>query len=392
MTIPSLVLLGALQLATPQRMLISTSDDVDLAAESGVSDCALIARELGQPAQSWLGAQGWHALLGDLDGDGAFELPEGIDALSFGPRPGGMARGPAVLWFSVERDGWGVQDGDVLRLSAVGALEVVYSEADLLQALQPVTGNPDLDALCRLDDGSLLLSLRDGLNGTVLGDVQDGDILHWFPGSGVITIFADEAHVQGWVDHATGGASSVGDVKGITRESTGETLFTVQSPSSDDATVYGDAGGGRVVSGWEEASWSFQSSAEIDALALLDVVGLLPMQLKTSQSVYAPGDLVTLEVRHAAPGESLQIALGRAETWMPVTGGGFELLVLDVYAASTRILGQVGGTLLQADGQGRAMLSKRVPAHAGGAGGHDLLVQVNGVASGLSAPLRLMLQ
>lgn len=385
----SLSLFLALQMSQPTRLLVSTSQPADLPAAHQTSAAALLVREAGAAVRTYTAEAGWRGLLGDLDGDGAFDIPEGVDALSFGPRGLGEEAGVNSLWFSTDRDGPGYRDGDILMLDGLGLIQVVHSESDLQQALQPSSGGLDIDALSRRDDGLLLLSLKDSLAGTSIGAIQDGDLLLWDPASGSVQLHATEQQVQSWVDTATGGSSAIGDLKGVAWTVSGELWFTIQSPSSADATVFGTAGGGRIVTGWSEGDWGFVGAVELDALARLDGTSVLPMQL-TLQTEYAnPGGNAVLRIRHAIPGERIEVLAGVTPAWNFVGGNGLGLQVMNMSMGPAAVLPRPTHPPLYADSVGRGVLQFTLPTMASNYSGRDLLMQATGVQSGMSVPVRL---
>ena len=75
--------------------------------------------------------QAWMSLLGDMDADGLFDFPAGIDAVSLAKPATFTNLNVTDLWFSSDRDFLGFQDGDILRISPLGGVEVVYSELSL---------------------------------------------------------------------------------------------------------------------------------------------------------------------------------------------------------------------------------------------------------------------
>ena len=389
------ILLAALAQAgtTPPQMLASTSASASLPSFRPLGDAGLLLRAAGQDAVPYLPERAWQALLGDLDGDGFHDLPEGIDALCLVPGWGGARPTVADLRFSTERSGPGYVDGDVLRLAGPGVLEVVHSEAELVALLLPTSGTLDIDALTIGPAGEYLLSLRDNLYGTVLGDLDDGAIVSWQPSSGALALVASEAQVQSWVDAATGTALPIGDLKALSWDaSSGELLFTVQSPGDRDATVFGDANGGRVVAGWLESDWGFAENSEIDALALVPPSMAAPILLDSRRTAVASGETVDLQFTNGDPGEGV-VALASSEaSWLDQGLGGFGVQVAERWGAYTLSLPLSGHAPLQMDARGRVSYQFRVPALPAALIGQDVILQGAGGRSGLSTPLRLRLR
>ena len=379
----------ALQLAQPTRLLMSTSQPSDFPGARMVSDAALLVRPAGSDVRPYLAESAWHGLLGDLDGDGSFDLPAGVDALSFGPRMTGEDRGVHSLWFSTDRDGPGYRDGDILMVNGLGVIQVVYAESELQQALQPSSGGLDIDALSRRDDGLLLVSLKDGLASTTVGAIEDGDLILWDPIAGAVQLHATEQQVQSWVDVATGGSSAIGDLKSVTWTVGGELWFTIQSPTAADATVFGNAGGGRILLGWEENDWGFYGSVEVDGLANFDGQHGLPMQLQLQSEIASPSDTVVLRVRDAKAGERIEVLAGVTSSWTFSGGAGLGVQTLNPTLGPAVVLPRPTDPPLYADAFGRAAMQLVLPAVAAQYAGSDFLIQAAGGLSGLSTPARL---
>jgi hypothetical protein len=197
--------------APPMHAIASTTADSRLPQDSICRDEALLRRDLAdQWSRVHTSQHAWMSFVGDLDADGLFDYPAGIDAISLSTA--GLSGAPTLLdlWFSSDRDFLGFKDGDILKISPLGGVEVVYSEIELDALLQPASGTIDIDALTILGPNTLRLSLANNLSGTILGDVLDGAILEWDPSAQSIVMIASEADVQQWVDQAVSGASAIG--------------------------------------------------------------------------------------------------------------------------------------------------------------------------------------
>ena len=253
-------------------------------------------------------------------------------------------------------------DGDILQCSPSGGFQVLFHEADLWQLLNPTSGSLDLDALCFENDQSMLISLKDNLYGTILGDLSDGDILRWNVGLSTVEVYATEAQVQAWVDHATGGAPSIGDLKSLALlPQSRELVFTIQAPTSADATVYGEGQGGRVLPGWEEADWQFQTSTELDALCFPPRIYSQPVILETDVPYLQPNQSFQLKIRHAPAQTQL---FGIAGPNFQIQGNeklGVGFTVLDPTALPIHFWpGRNAGPLIS-DASGAAVFDTRTP-------------------------------
>ncbi|MHC4824164.1 MAG: hypothetical protein ACYTEP_09115 [Planctomycetota bacterium] len=371
------------------QALASTSADARLPQDPICRDEAILRRAESDP---WplvhTPQQGWMALLGDADGDALFDHPDGLDALSFDPPLGAVPLTIYDLVFSTDRDGLGFTDGDVLRLDPNGGFTLVHAEADLLAALHVPGANLDIDALAVLDSTTLRFSLRDGLSSTVLGDLEDGDILEWEPATGVVALVAAESQVQAWVDAATGGTNPIGDLKSLSfLQGTSEMVFTVQSPTASDATVYREGSGGQILSGWEEGDWQFQTSTELDALCFIPDSMVQPILLTTDVHYLAPNTDFQVRLRHAEVGEQFHGMVGPNFHVLGSSRGGVGYTVLDPTAAPlVRWPGSQSLPLI-ADGSGVAETKLRTPALPAGIAFAELWYQVHGSERGWSTPL-----
>ncbi len=316
-------------LAQEPVALASVSAPTVLPSDPTCLPGALLRRRQGSTGAVFFPQAAWQAMVGDLDGDGLFDMPPDVDALTEWPPSGSLGFDPTDLAFSTARSGPGFEDGDILRLSPLGGFDVLVSEATFLQAILPASGYFDLDALAKDGQGNLWFSLRDSLGGTVLGDLEDGDILMLDPLTGTVSRPWTESQVQSMVDQALGTSAAFGDVKTLAFDPTsGDLLFGVQSPSSQDATVFSTRGGGEILSGWSESDWGFQSAAELDAFCFLSQPSLPAPVLSVQFPYLTSGVADQFRLRHGTPNG---LAKGMVATSfrfqeMPGWGAGFTWL------------------------------------------------------------------
>lgn len=390
MLLNTLLILGALQGAQPPlQAFASTSADSRLPQDTICQDEALLRRS---EADTWarvaVPQQTWMALLGDIDGDGLFDLPDGIDALAYLPEGLGAPASIFDFVFSCDRDCYGFKDGDVLRLSRQGTLELVYAEDTLENLLLPTSGSLDIDALTFPSPGQMYFSLKDGLNGTVLGDLQDGDVLCWDLAGQFITQIADEGIIQAQVTQATGSTSAFGDVKSLSiHPITQELVYTIQSPSASDASVFGEGQGGRIIPNWAEDDWQFQLSTEIDALAFVPAEVAQPIVLSTDVVYVQPNTVFQLRMRHAQVGERLMGAASPHQNIQSSLRGGAGYTVFDLGAQPLHRWPGRSQPALYADNSGTADFQTRTPMLPAGMLSAELWYQVHGATSGWSSPL-----
>ena len=146
-----------------------------------------------------------------------------------------------------------------------------------IQAIGSTDGNVDVDAFTLTDQGVIYFSLADTessstLSGSQAGVVMDGAILR-SDGQGNVSILYTEDDVDALLANALGGSPSAVDVQGLAWDAAQQRLlFTVQSPTSHDASVFTDQGGGALIPGYEEADLGFSGGIEMDALTLLPVM------------------------------------------------------------------------------------------------------------------------
>lgn len=389
-----LALLGAPQVSATPRVIVlaSPSADTVLAQDPLCRDEELLRLERGDPwARLYLPLGGWNALLGDADLDGQWDAPAGVDGLAWAPR--GAAGEPSLfdLWFSTDSDFQGWKDGDVLRVLEGGAIERVFAE-DQIRAALGTSSSFDLDAIARDGVGQLVFSLRDGVSASVLGAVEDGDILVYDAAAGAVARLATEAEVQAWVDHAAPGSGAIGDVKGVEFDPLGgELLFLVQSPSAQDATVFSAAQGGTIYEGFAEADFGFAQATELDALAVLAARLPQPPVITADLTAAAPGQSFTIRVHHAPPFSTLRGLVSSRRSVQPSVRGGFAIAVAELHAPG-RAWPVPGGSLVT-DSSGSASALFTAPPLPAGAAHLDLFFQLwEGSEGGLSTPWAVRVQ
>jgi hypothetical protein len=378
----------------PLFALASVTADSRLPQDGFVSPQDLLRLEQDDRwARTMLSRQSWEALWGDLDGDGAADAPAGLDALDLVAPPPGASTTVFELQFSMDRDAFGFRDGDVLGIGPDTRPFLVLSEDALVQALDLADGGLDLDAMCWQEDGELWFSLRDDEDSLSLGVLEDGAILAYDPRDGSGRVIATEGEVQGWVDHARGGTAAIGDLKALARHPVlGYLLFTIQSPSADDAAVFTDEDGGRRAEGWGEPSWDFQVATELDALCFpRHWWGQAPV-LATDLTRLPQDATFHIRIRHATPWAFLRgRATSHASPRRSSRGGlGLSLPVLGGLAHRWPAAHELP---LTTDGSGSATQELRTPVLPAGVGSMWMYYQALDTAyGGLSTPLLLFIE
>lgn len=251
----ALLLAGPASAQTP-RLLVSTGNDVPATATTPFcadGDVEAVGGSLGTHLS--FGESHWLATTGFVPGD--------VDGFAF--RPGAAPGSMASLAFSFLSDEGGVLDGDVVGVTP-GGLQVLIPEASLAQGLGTPGAALDVDGLDFDDQGRLLFTLQNDLDGTSLGKVLDGDVLR-LEANGTVTLVAAESVIDACFAIATGLGSAVGDVQGIDWVN-GELWVAIQSPSSHDGGVLACGSNPRIVA--DEGMLDL-GGAELDALSVLPV-------------------------------------------------------------------------------------------------------------------------
>lgn len=372
------------------RIVMSLSDDGAIASGT-VDDEELVLVATDGSTRKLLSDQSLAFYLGDVDGDGRLDEPNDIDALDI------HAVGPgtpviAGYFLSLVSDQAGILDGDIFRFdpNAPNGIDVEFSEAFLIAAMQANDGNIDVDGLAIAADGALYFSLAEdesiGPNGTV---VQDEAVFVLPAGSTNAPVLYDAATMEQMVQNALQSTVAIGDVKSI--ELLGaELLFTVQSPTADDATVFSTVGGGSIYQGLVEASMGFQGQVECDALALLEGDAIPALELDFN--VTNEGLPVVASLAGLAPGMPFVMLMsgGALPGGSGLVAGGFGTLAID--PLDPIYLVAVQNILLLAGGAG-PLGNGSIQGVAPGTGGvpFDLALQALDGHGRLSAPIMLEL-
>lgn len=378
--------------SSARTALASAAAATSTADDPIVSDVALLRFAEGEAgARLYLGDGGWQALLGDADGDLVFDLPDGVDALAAIGQDPAQPASVLDLWFSTDGDGPTWNDGDVLRIGVGGAVMVVHTEDEFRTALG-TTSALDLDALERDASGRIWFSLRDGVASSAFGALEDGDVLVYDPTSGQAWRHATESEVQAWVDFAAPGLGAIGDLKSLAFDpATSDLLFTIQSPTAEDASVFSTAGGGSRLSGFDEASWAFTTSTELDALTFPRGALPEPPQLAADRTIAGQGENFTLQVQRASPNALLYGLAGLRRPAPALTRGGFQVAALDP-SGPVRRWGSVS-IPWTADAQGRASITLAAPTLPATWVTAEIVYQIqDGGGRGLSTPCILRVQ
>ncbi len=323
--------------------------DLVLHGPSGLSHVAWPSETLALHAGDAAGANLLHTVFGD------------VDAIANRVSPQTAA---GTLLISLGSDEAGFKDGDVLGIGAAG-FEVVFAEADFVAATGATDANVDVDALQFDLNGTVLFSFGDNeassfLSGDTPGLIKDGDILRWLPGSGVASIDFNELQVNAMVSQALGAASTTTDTTGLARDPvSGSLLFSVQSPTPQDASVFATAGGGSLVAGQAESDFGFLGAPELDAL---DVPYWVFPALTVSASNPVPGSTLAVSLDGAQPGAPyiLLASFATAPPTVPLSGWGACVLAHDAALVST--LNAAPVLLMLPDALGHATLNTSVPA------------------------------
>jgi len=353
------------------EVLVSLSTD-DALPSGPVRDQDLVAHAPGALAHVAWPSETLSLLAGD-GGSGTWPVFGDVDAV----HDAGGATADQGLYISLTADEAGHKDGDVLRCGP-GGLSVFRAESEFIAASGATDGNVDIDAFQLDADGSILFSFGDNeasafLSGDDPGVVKDGDVLLWLPGAPAAQVLMTEAQVNGMVTLALGSSSTVSttDTLSLARDpQTGALLFSVASPTANDATVFSTALGGSVLEGHAEGDFGFTTAPELDALS---VAGSHFVALTTSAAKPPAGGSVTLGLSAAEPGvpHFVLAALGSAPAKPALSGWGGFVLAQDALLAAS--WGQTTVLQIVPGAAGTGSLFSDVPA---GLPPVDVLVQV----------------
>jgi len=339
-------------------ILFSISMDSTLAGQPIEDDEVLLHRSAGLTRLAWPG-ETFACLTGDPGNTGLHQFFGDVDAL----HDSGLGGPGGELLFSITSDEFGFSDGDVLGVTD-GGYEVVVSEAEFMIAAGVDDGNLDIDAIHRYEDGSLLFSFAENessnlLSGDTSGVVADGDILLWPAGSAGAELLFTEKQLDALVTNATGSLVSIGDLKGVAvAPGSSDILFSVQSPSAHDGSVFTTAAGGQLVTGLLESGLGFDGGVELDALTV--ALTTWPT-LEVSDPRPQAGTTAVLSVTGEQPGAGylvlLSLSLDVVWYWLPGWGG----VTLREDAVFALALTQAPSLIVVADGLGNASLPLVVP-------------------------------
>jgi hypothetical protein len=322
----------------------------------------------------------WEALAGSVPGD--------VDA--FGLRTL-AAPGSARSWaFSTLSNEDGFLDGDVLVLADGGGVEVLWPESVIAALLGTPDAPIDLDAVAFDEQDRLLFSLQSDLDGTVVGDVSNGDVLRIELG-GALTRLLTEDEVQLALFEATGLTDPVGDVHGLEWVD-GAPWVVTQGPSAVDGGVLRCGASPALVLAEEAAGLG---GAELDALARVPAGGDVGALTMTPSPAFA-GSEVWGTYAGGAPGGVGVLVLSGGAGWLDASGfpgwGAWYLDPADPWLAAQVANAAWPMFLLDASGSGGLPLT--VPLFDSGGlgwtGSSGWSFQVLELPSGrLSAPFRL---
>jgi hypothetical protein len=396
MILTTLFLFVAQQVATAQRdfqLFASVSQETMLPQDNMVHTDELIMFDSRDAwPRTYLPRSAFQAIMPDANADGLFDFPAGIDALSLKLPADFVNTNYFSFIFSTDSNGSNYLDGDILALDPKGDLRVLYSEIQIIQDLNISAGFVDVDALCMRSQEELLLSFRDGLQSSSLGTIDDGDIISWNPQTGDASICASEADVQAWVNNATSGGAAIGDVKSISFDRGRQALlFSVQSPSDQDATVFTAAEGGSVFHELSEPSWKFRIPTELDALCFSQQRVTKAPILSVSVPYVQQGSYVKLRIRHAFAQANIVGACSSVykTTLWPGASVGFSALSRN--AIYYRKWPSAGQPTLQSDNYGSADYSFKLPLLPIAISEALIYCQAKIEGQGLSSPLKLLI-
>lgn len=334
---------------TPDRWLVSTTSDVVAVGVVDGDDASLLRVGTLMAPEDDLCLAAYLALSGFR--------PSDIDAVGLRPGPVPSQRGS--LAFSLLSNEGGYLDGDVLAFGPAGSLEVLVSEAAIGEALGLPDAGFDLDGLDYDETGRLCFSLQGALAGTIVGDVENGDVLR-LEDDGSVTRLFTEADVQAALTAATGLSDAVGDVHAVAL-SGGETWVAVQSPSAVDGTLL--RLGAQPVLAMDELVAGL-GGAELDAAVALPASyrrGSLAVDV--DQTV--PGAMLTGFGAGFEPLAPVAVLVaGTQAASLDLGLGGFGDLLLDL---GDPWFAMGGFPVLQADATGRFQVAFQLPpGHFGG--------------------------
>jgi len=324
---------AALPQTSNEKIAFSLSGSGDLASYQ-VSKEEILIHDKTAGTRLLFSNEGIAFLTGDLNKNGIEDFPGNINALHFNPSNGNPD--PSDILFSASTNCCGVKDGDVVSFCEPEGLSVFMSESYFVTATGATDGNVDVDAFTIAPSGWIYFSFADNekssiLSGSQPGVILDGAIIALNPAGGA-SIFYTEEDVSALVSHALGANISAGDLMGLTFDPTDNCLlFSVQSPSSHDASVFSDANQGEVVPDHDESLLGFASQVEMDALSLLPVFEDV-RSLQIDPRYPASGDTIAITINGGAPfGIFFLLISGAKSTALPGPFyNGFGSILLDM--------------------------------------------------------------
>ncbi|MFT7462524.1 MAG: hypothetical protein ACI9EF_000864 [Pseudohongiellaceae bacterium] len=339
-------------------ILFSITANGSLASQVIEDEEVLLHRAAASTRLAWPG-ETLAALMGDPSDTGLHHHFGDLDAIH---DPGKGGPGGEFL-FSLSVNEQGYLDGDILGATD-GGYELVISEADFLGAAGVDDGNLDVDAFHLYEDGSLLFSFAEDeasnlLSGDTAGVIADGDVLLLMAGSSLAQMLITESQINDLVSNALGSSASTGDTKGLAVDPfTGDILFSVQSPSAHDGSVFSAGAGGFLVPGHDELSLGFDGAIELDALSV--ALTTWPT-LEVSEPTPQGGDSVAFSITGDVPGAAYVVLMSQSLdvvwSWQPGWGG----VSLTQDAVFLTAINQLPMLTVVADGLGRASLPATVP-------------------------------
>jgi hypothetical protein len=143
----------------------------------------------------------------------------------------------------------------------------MFPESVLIAAIGATDGNIDVDAIAFGPDGSLYFSLaEDETVGPNLVVMQDETVFVLPPGATTASVYFTATQMEGFAQHALSITTAIGDVMSL-EYLDGDLLFSVQSPSANDATILSTKNGGEIWNGYKESALGLGATAELDAIA-----------------------------------------------------------------------------------------------------------------------------
>ena len=346
--------LGATPLAAQEPFLFSLSGTGQTATET-LEDQEIAYFDAAQGMVfPWLRTATGAFFSGDLNGDGLSEEWSDVDALHHDVAVSG------ATYFSLLSNLSGFLDGDILRWTPAGDLQVVILEADVVTAFGISDGNLDVDAYHQAPDGTRWLSFAENENSTLLsgdapGVIQDGAILRWDPATSSVSVVYTESQVDALVSQALGASRTTTDTLGVSLTSSGDLAFCVQSPSASDASVFSDALGGTELT--SELSLGFLTTVEMNALSFT-AAPLTPFAADAQPRQVAAGASFQILLSSARPLQGYVVLLSWAKGDAALyPGQGFEGLYLQpldpLFSLALSSVWLYGVT----DGQGQATVT-----------------------------------